>query len=854
MVTKSKNIKYSFAVRAAAFILALILFGASGYFASSAIRSFVNYNTYEERTFVQTDLFRRFMNIYEDILICNAEYFGSRNIDEFKETVQGKEIKANYDETKKKACNAFDLLQNAGVEVFVADENKFRYRYDNGTAVYYFSFDGELIGREEFDSYVYNKAYRVLNGETEEATTTVNQEAEVITPRKIKDIKSISNALNYLFSLGSDTNYGEIDRETLLKRIESEYESTIRNTFNDFDDYYVQFLDTEKDINYAIYLTNGNVITNCGATVAEGFEGAKKRLSENTLYCEAINAAGYSETVKTPEIGNREATITQLNRELVKEEPKLKTVTELEGRHGITGAVFSVGSNIKNGGAMLSEYYLIYNNFKTSVGGRTPINTCIVLFAVFFIIACALCIFLLISAGKTETGEIKLLFMDKVPLIINLALYLFLAISFGTLFVYSLVCEIYPSEISGMPLSIMELLGTNLNAFEGIMAALCFGSLIILSNSIARNIKAKKFLRHTLCGYIAVPFKSAFGKLKYIFETNYAKSDGKHFKIIALICVSVFAVLDFIGVMLCSNSDAFFVIMLIINIAALLFALLIVNAYSRIDEGTKQIRAGEINNTIDKKYMPPFLVRHADDILSIGDGLQSAVDSAVKDQRMKAELITNVSHDLKTPLTSIVSYVDLLKKCEIENEDAKKYIDILDEKSQRMKKLIEDLVEASKASSGAIDVHPVSVDLCEFAAQAAGENEDELKAKGIDIVLRIPDEAVTVYADPQKTGRIIENLFSNIKKYALENTRAYVEVSSDEKFGIIEFKNISKYELSVPAQELTERFVRGDASRNGEGSGLGLSIARNLCTLQKGEFSLITDGDLFKVTVKFPKK
>ncbi len=284
-----------------------------------------------------------------------------------------------------------------------------------------------------------------------------------------------------------------------------------------------------------------------------------------------------------------------------------------------------------------------------------------------------------------------------------------------------------------------------------------------------------------------------------------------------------------------------------------LFAALIFVSLDRIMACVSQTKQGNLGGKIDTKFMPPFMKRFAEDILSMQDGLQSAVESAVKDQRMKAELITNVSHDLKTPLTSIVNYVDLLKKCDVENETAQKYICVLDEKAAKMKKLIEDLVEASKASSGAIEIHPIKINLCEFATQTVGEHEDELKNYNIGLVLKAPSTPVTVTADPQKTSRIVENLFSNIRKYALEGTRVYVEVADGTDYGSVVFKNISKYPLDVSADELTQRFVRGDSSRSGEGSGLGLSIAQNLCELQKGKFRVEVDGDLFKVTLSLPK-
>ena len=290
-----------------------------------------------------------------------------------------------------------------------------------------------------------------------------------------------------------------------------------------------------------------------------------------------------------------------------------------------------------------------------------------------------------------------------------------------------------------------------------------------------------------------------------------------------------------------------------IDLPIMLWVILFIASLDRIMHGVASVRLGRLNVRIDQGLMPSFLRNFARDITSMQDGLEKAVDSAVKDQRMKAELITNVSHDLKTPLTSIVNYVDLLKRCNVEDEDAKKYISILDEKSQKMKKLIEDLVEASKASSGAVELHPTKIDLCEFAAQAVGEHEDELKEKNIEIVLNFHARPVMIIADAQKTSRIVENLFSNLRKYALEGTRVYIDVNGGDNFGTLTFRNISKFPLNIAPEELTQRFVRGDASRSGEGSGLGLSIANDLCELQGGKFNIAIDGDLFKVSIAMPK-
>ena len=223
----------------------------------------------------------------------------------------------------------------------------------------------------------------------------------------------------------------------------------------------------------------------------------------------------------------------------------------------------------------------------------------------------------------------------------------------------------------------------------------------------------------------------------------------------------------------------------------------------------------------------------------------------MKSERLKAELITNVSHDIKTPLTSIINYVDLLKNENIDNEKAKEYIGILDNKANRLKKLTEDLVEASKVSTGNISLNMEKINIVELIKQAIGEFEDKFQKKGLDVIINCLKNEIYIMADSRYMYRIIENLFSNISKYALENSRVYIDLYTIEQEARIEIKNISKEKLNISSEELMQRFVRGDTSRTTEGSGLGISIAQNLTELQHGKFDLILDGDLFKVEMDF---
>ena len=277
----------------------------------------------------------------------------------------------------------------------------------------------------------------------------------------------------------------------------------------------------------------------------------------------------------------------------------------------------------------------------------------------------------------------------------------------------------------------------------------------------------------------------------------------------------------------------------------------------RIMEGVEKIRDGALDFKIDVEELHGDNRYLAESINNIGEGLEQAVADSTKNERMKADLITNVSHDIKTPLTSIVNYVNLLKNEKIENERARNYIRILDEKAARLKQLTEDLVEASKVSSGNVKLDMQIIDLVEMIYQAAGEFDEKFESKGLTIVTKLPNTSVFIWADGRQLYRVIENLYNNVAKYAMEHTRVYVEISSTEEQVSFSIKNVSERTLAAEnslAGDLTERFTRGDASRTTEGSGLGLSIAKNLTQLMGGRFDISVDGDLFKATLTFEKQ
>lgn len=279
-----------------------------------------------------------------------------------------------------------------------------------------------------------------------------------------------------------------------------------------------------------------------------------------------------------------------------------------------------------------------------------------------------------------------------------------------------------------------------------------------------------------------------------------------------------------------------------------------VDKFKQIHDATEKIYKGDTDIKLDESLYTGVLKELAIYINDIAGGFSNAIKESLKSERLKTELITNVSHDIKTPLTSIINYVDLLKQENIQNEKAKEYIEVLDNKSQRLKKLIEDLVEASKASSGNIKINKEVLNVKELLNQVTGEFEDKFNSRCLNIISKLPEETVYIKADSRYLYRVLENTYSNVAKYAEENTRVYIDCILEEKNTVaIYVKNISKDELNISADELMQRFVRGDKSRNTEGSGLGLSIAKSLTELQDGTFNIYLDGDLFKVAIKFKR-
>lgn len=456
-------------------------------------------------------------------------------------------------------------------------------------------------------------------------------------------------------------------------------------------------------------------------------------------------------------------------------------------------------------------------------------NWLIVIGASSLVLTVALLVFLLSSAGHKEGEEkIHLTWFDRIPL----DLLLFIWICLG-----------------GITVAMGDVVYSQTEAIVfASMVVLCWVPLIlVLLMSFASRVKAGTVFKNNVLYWLLKKIKKfllwLWHGLCYL-----VRSLPLYWK--AGVFWTALSLLEMMFVLVSGSGETltFWFFEKLVLTAVLI---LIVINMRRLQEGAKRIAAGEVDYTIDLTHMIGDFKAHGEDLNCIRDGLQTAVDERVKSERMKAELITNVSHDIKTPLTSIVNYVDLLKKEELGSDTAREYVAVLERQAQRLKKLTEDVVEASKASTGSIPVNLERTDLNVLLSQAAGEFTDRFAEQKLELRFSASQEQTYVMADGRLLWRVFSNLMSNVGKYALEGTRVYLSIDVQRGRGVISLKNISRYPLNVSGEELMERFVRGDKSRTSEGSGLGLSIARSLTELQGGVFDITVDGDLFKVTISF---
>lgn len=447
----------------------------------------------------------------------------------------------------------------------------------------------------------------------------------------------------------------------------------------------------------------------------------------------------------------------------------------------------------------------------------------------------ALLSFLCCAAGHTKSGEIKCNYLDLIPFDILTAAVVGLAI-LSVLLVDGMSYDWTSAFIW------LFLVGT-VDYFIALGYILSF-STRIKTRTVIENTVIYKVLR-----FLSKYFKRLFDWIKYIFSNV----SLLYKTVIAIMIIVILEIITVIATAAVYGYIPEFLLFVLIlgNVLFILAALYIGVTLQKIKLGGERIAKGDLQYKIDTQYMYGDFKEFCDSMNNINKGLQNAVNEKMKSEHLKTELITNVSHDIKTPLTSIINYVDLIKKEDCPNENIKQYIGVLDRQSARLKKLVEDLVEASKASTGNLSVNLEVCDVGVLLSQAVGEFEEKLINAKLEPILKLPEKSVKIMADGRHLWRVFDNFMSNICKYSQGGTRVYLDVTEENGRAVITFRNISRFILNVSSDELMQRFVRGDSSRNTEGSGLGLSIAKSLVELQNGDMKLSVDGDLFKVIISF---
>lgn len=444
------------------------------------------------------------------------------------------------------------------------------------------------------------------------------------------------------------------------------------------------------------------------------------------------------------------------------------------------------------------------------------------------ITALACFVFLLCSAAhRSGTEDCVLLRQDKMPY----DLYLPSAILLGT----------------GLCAMLVECVAYELNTVKAVAAALIMaclaGVFMALCMTTAARIKTGTLFKNTLiyrlCTGVGMGASSMLSSISGAWRFSLAFAG--YLLINALLSYRFFTRGGFLV----------FLLLIAVNGGALYFLLNMIRQMRTLSAAGQAMANGDLSYCVDTSDMKREFREHGENLNSIGRGMAIAVNERMKSERFKTELITNVSHDLKTPLTSIVTYIDLLQKEDIQDEKAKEYINTIARQSKKLKKLTEDLIDASKASSGALNVNMERVNISELLRQSSAEYGERMEAVNITPVVNMPEEDIYVRADGRLLWRVVENLLQNICRHGMPGTRAYLEARTENGRAVVCFKSISQQQLNIPVEELLERFVQGDESRSRGGSGLGLSIAESLTELMKGKLKLSLDGDLFKVELWF---
>lgn len=620
----------------------------------------------------------------------------------------------------------------------------------------------------------------------------------------------------YMYSASIINNFS-VNANSLLVKDEDGDSYYSSNRYGIYDDYQenVQIGNKKGRVNYLttyeyknfkyLIIDNKNSVayTNVEHTMfTDSIEEIKERLAKNSIYWNY-------------EKGNVNTSIEKLKLEEIRYKSIYKSIDDAKN--------FSVYTSLEND----LTYYDQYRTNKTVFDmAQILYKPALYLLPLSIIAVLVLLIMNCFFIGlRNENGEVILNAFDKTPLLVALII-LFILFMIGCGFLIALTSENLTLILSGIAIG----------------AVIVYISFVFFLETIIKRIKSKTLFRNTITYRILRWIKSLI--------TSMTRNANMTVKLILIFIA--FGILNIIGFGLSINNEpiGFFILIAIWVYAFAKMHQWLVR-YIEIKNAINEIYIGNTEVHLDEKRYKGSLNSMAIQVNDIAGGLSNAIQEKLKSERLKTELITNVSHDIKTPLTSIINYVDLLKKEKMPNEQAEEYLNILDNKSQRLKRLTEDLVEASKASSGNIKLNIEKLNVNELLKQVSGEFEDKFKLRNLEEVMSLPEKNVYINADSRYMYRILENMYSNISKYAMDNTRVYIDVIPNNNRITIQMKNISKEKLNISTEELMQRFVRGDSARNTEGSGLGLSIATSLTTLQGGTFNIYLDGDLYKVIIEF---
>ena len=619
----------------------------------------------------------------------------------------------------------------------------------------------------------------------------------------------------YMYSASIINNFS-VNANSLLVKDEDGDSYYSSNRYGIYDDYQenVQIGNKKGRVNYLttyeyknfkyLIIDNKNSVayTNVEHTMfTDSIEEIKERLAKNSIYWNY-------------EKGNVKTSIEKLKLEEIRYKSIYKSIDDAKK--------FSVYTSLEND----LTYYDQYRTNKTVFDmAQILYKPALYLLPLSIIAVLVLLIMNCFLIGlRNENGEVILNAFDKTPLLVALII-LFILFMIGCGFLIALTSENLTLILSG----------------TAIGAVIGYISFVFFLETIIKRIKSRTLFRNTITYRILRWIKSLI--------TSMTRNANMTVKLILIFIA--FGILNIIGFSLSISEPIGIFILIAIWVYAFAKMHQWLVRYIEIKNAINEIYMGNTEVHLDEKRYKGSLNSMAIQVNDIAGGLSNAIQEKLKSERLKTELITNVSHDIKTPLTSIINYVDLLKKEKMPNEQAEEYLNILDNKSQRLKRLTEDLVEASKASSGNIKLNIEKLNVNELLKQVSGEFEDKFKSRNLEEVMSLPEKNVYINADSRYMYRILENMYSNISKYAMDNTRVYIDVIPNNNRITIQMKNISKEKLNISTEELMQRFVRGDSARNTEGSGLGLSIATSLTTLQGGTFNIYLDGDLYKVIIEF---